>query len=72
MSGIEVHDSLHGFRAKRRCGTGIMEAKLAQQLAFVEQAPLFVIFIDLRKAYDAMDRERCIEIYVWGGYAGPS
>ena len=30
MSVIEVHDSLHVFRAKRGCRTGIMEAKLAQ------------------------------------------
>ena len=71
MSAIEVHDSLHGFRAKRGCGTGIMEAKLVQQLTFVEQAPLFGIFIDLRKAYNAMDRERCIDICVEAG-VGPN
>jgi hypothetical protein len=41
-----------------------MEAKLAQQLAFVEQAPLYGILIDLRKAYDAMDRGRCLAILV--------
>ena len=34
-----------------------MEMKLAQQLAYLEQTPLFSIFIDLRKAFDAMDRE---------------
>jgi hypothetical protein len=62
MSAIEVHDALHGFRAKRGCGTGILEAKLVQQLAFIEQCPLFGIFIDLRKAYDAMDRERMVDI----------
>ena len=28
LSKIELHDALHGFRAKRGCGTGIMEAKL--------------------------------------------
>ena len=71
MSEIEVHDSLHGFRAKRGCGTGIMEAKLAQQLAFVEQAPLFGIFIDLRKTYDTMDWDRCIDICVEAG-VGPN
>ena len=36
MLEIEVHDCLHGFRAKRDCGTGIMKAKLAQQLAFIK------------------------------------
>ena len=29
MSQIEVHDCLHGFRAKSGCRTGITEAKLA-------------------------------------------
>ena len=62
FSSIELHDYLHGFRAGRGCGTGIMEAKLVQQLAFVEQCPLYAVFIDLRKAYDAMDRGRCLDI----------
>ena len=26
LSKIELYDALHGFRAKRGCGTGIMEA----------------------------------------------
>ena len=29
MLETEVHDSLHGYRAKRGCGTGRMKAKLA-------------------------------------------
>ena len=60
FSEIGLHDYLHGFRAKRGTGTGIMEAKLIQQLAFREQVPLYGIFLDLRKAFDAMDRSRCI------------
>ena len=59
---IDLRDYLHGFRAKRGCGTGIMEAKLLQQLAFREQVPMFGIFLDLRKAFDAMDRGRCLAI----------
>ena len=39
-----------------------MEVKLAQQLAYMDQVPLYGIFIDLRKAYDAMDRGRVMEI----------
>ena len=61
MSGIEVH-TLHGFRAKHERGTGIMEAKLVQQLAFIEQCPLYGIFIDLWKACDAMDCKRVVNI----------
>ena len=30
----------------------------------MEQDPLYRVYIDLRKAYDAMDRDRCIEIMV--------
>ena len=44
------------------CGTGTMKAKLVQQLAFTEQCPLFGIFINLQKAYDAMDWERGVDI----------
>ena len=62
LKKVELHDYLHGFRAKRGCGTGIMEAKLLQQLAFREQVPLYGIFLDLRKAFDAMDRGRCLAI----------
>ena len=51
-----------GFVKKKGCGTAVLEAKLAQQLAYLRQTPLNTIFLDLRKAYDAMDRERCIEI----------
>ena len=30
LSEIELHDYLHGFCAKRGCGTGILEAMLTQ------------------------------------------
>ena len=33
-----------------------------QQLAYLEQVPLYGLFLDLRKAFDAMDRERCLLI----------
>ena len=62
LKSIELHDCLHGFLAGRGTGTAITEVKLTQQLAYLDQAPLYGIFIDLRKAYDAMDRGRCTEI----------
>ncbi len=67
---IELHDSLHGCPAGRGTGTGIIQAKLAQQLAHLEQAPFFGIFIDLKKAFDAMDRGRCLAILALHG-VGP-
>lgn len=62
MKVIEFHDSLHGFVQKRGCNTAVLEAKLVQQLAYLRQTPLFGVFLDLKKAYDAMDRSRCIHI----------
>ena len=62
LENIELHDSLHGCLAGQGTGTGIIEEKLAQQLAHLEQAPFFGVFIDLKKAFDAMDRGRCLAI----------
>ena len=62
LKGVEFHNALHGFRQKQGCGTGIIEAKLVQQLVFVEHFPLYNLFLDLRKACNAMDRGRCLQI----------
>ncbi len=55
LNVVEFTDALHGFREGRGTGTVIAKAKLAQQMAFLEQAPWFTAFIDLRKAFNAMD-----------------
>ena len=59
---ITFHDFLHIFRAC--CGTGIatLESKLLQQLAALREEVLYVIFLDLCKVYDALDRSRCLDI----------
>ena len=62
LKKIKLHNALYGFRQKRGGGTGIMEAKLIQPLAFVEQCPLYGLLLDLRKIYIAMDRGRCPQI----------
>ncbi len=62
LEATVLHDSLHGCLALQGMGTGVIEAKLAQQLAHLEQTPFPGIFIDLRKTFDAMDRGRCLEI----------
>lgn len=59
---INLHDALHGFRPGRGTSTAIIEAKLVQQLARRRQCPFYEIFIDLRKAYDTLDRERALAI----------
>jgi hypothetical protein len=55
---------------KRGTGTATIEAKLTQQLAWVEQEPLYQIFVDLCKAYNHLNREKCLEIMTGYG-VGP-
>ena len=57
---VQFHDVLHGFRAHRGTGSAILEVKLFMELASIQLAPLYLIFLDLRKAYDTLDRERLI------------
>jgi exonuclease III len=59
---IQFHDAIHGFRAGRGTGTAIIEAKLLIQLAQRSTKPLHMVFLDLSKAYDTLDRQRTLEI----------
>jgi len=59
---IVLDDALHGFRAGRGTGTAIMEAKLMAQLCCRLDEPLYMIFIDLKKAYDMLDRSQAMRI----------
>jgi hypothetical protein len=71
LNVVELHESLHGCQNGRGTGTAIIEAKLAQQLAHLEQRPFFGVFLDLKKAFGSMDREWCL--LVLEGYgAGPN
>ena len=62
LRAIQFHDMLHGSVAFRGTGTAIIEAKLFQELTSIHQVPAFEIFIDLRKAYDTVDRARLLGI----------
>ena len=55
-----MQDVLHGFRDRRRMGTAIMDLDIAQELSSIDQSPFFLIFLDLRKAYDTVDQERLL------------
>ena len=59
---ITYHNFLHGFRASLGTGTATLEANLLQQLAALREEVMYVIFLDLHKAYDALDRSRCLGI----------
>ena len=61
-AAILLHDTLHGFRAVWGAGTDTLEANLLQQLTAMREAVLFEVFLDLRKAYDALDRDRALNL----------
>jgi hypothetical protein len=71
FTALKLHDCLHGGLPQRGTGTAIMEAKLQQQLAWAKQEPLYQIYLDLQKAYDALDRGRYLEILAGYG-VGPN
>jgi hypothetical protein len=55
MSCLELHSCFHGRLPCRGTSTAIMEVKLIQQLAWVDQVPMYQIYLDIKKAYDALD-----------------
>ena len=61
MTAITFHDVLHGIWAGHGTGTADLEAKLTQQLMAMRYAVLFKLFLDLNKAYNALDQERCLD-----------
>jgi hypothetical protein len=64
---IALHNSPHGCQNGQGTGTAVIEAKLTQPLDHIEQAPFYGVFINLKKAFDAMDQERCL--FILGGTA---
>ena len=61
-ASITFYNFLH--RCWSGCGTGAatLKAKLLQKLAALREEVLYVIFLDFYKAYDALDRSRCLDI----------
>ena len=62
LSSIQYHDALHFFSAGTGTGSANLEDKLLQKLIAMRETVLHSIFLDLRKAYDALDRYQCLDI----------
>ena len=60
-SVVQSHDVSHGYCAGKGTRTAIMEFKLLQELASVDQDPLLLVFLELRKSYDNLERWRLIQ-----------
>lgn len=69
-TSIELHPALHGFVSKKGTGTAILETKLRMESFALHHRPLIQVFLDLSKAYDALDRRRIITVLQAYG-AGP-
>ena len=57
-NALTLHNNLHVFRK----GRGMGNTKLAQKLTGIVHKPLFQVFIDVRQAYNFLDREICMKI----------
>ena len=63
-AAITFHDVLHRFWAGRGTGTSNLKSKLLHNLVAMREAVLYKVFLDLQKAYDALDWESCLGIIV--------
>ena len=69
-ASITYHNSLHGFLVVCGTATATLKFKLVYQVAALREAVLCAIFLDLHKAYNALDRYRIL--YILEGYGvGP-
>ena len=57
-----LHYDIHGFGEGRGARTAALEANLAQHLAGLAHEPLLQVFVDVHKAYDSLDIDRCLEL----------
>ena len=69
-SSISFQNILHVFHMGRLMETDILDIKLSQKLASIDHDPLFLVFLDLHKSYDTVDRGHLL-MTLEGYGAGP-
>ena len=67
LDAIQLHVSLYGAVPKRGTHSVTLEVKLIQEFAFQDQEPLYGIFLDLCKAFNAINPSRLFHILRWYG-----
>ena len=60
--GVVLHGAMHELRGGWGTETATLEANLDQQLMLLAHDPLFQVSLDIRKTYDSLDREQCLEV----------
>ena len=61
-ASIKYHNSLHNLCTGSGTETAILEADLLHKITSMSEAVLCIIFLDLHKAYSALNRNRCLNI----------
>ena len=59
---VEFCPAVYGFRRKRGCFTAIGEAKLQMQQVVCMGEIVYQVYLDLRKAYDSINRDGVIAL----------
>jgi Reverse transcriptase (RNA-dependent DNA polymerase) len=59
---IILHESIHGFRQYQGTGTAIINLKILLQKVQRDSNPLNLVFLDLTKAYNTLDRDRMLQL----------
>jgi len=62
ISSVNFDDAMHSNLPRRGTGTAITKAKLLAQLRGRIDEPLFMVFVDLNKAYYSLEREQAMRI----------
>ena len=58
---VVLHDALYVFFTRRGTGAAMMEIKIAQDIASINQDSLFLVFLDICKAYETLERRQLIQ-----------
>ena len=62
LSSISFNDFMHSFCVVRGVGNSTLEENLLQQITAMRETVFHSIFLNLRKSYNALDRDLCLDI----------